>query len=426
MRILVIGGGGREHALVWKIKQSSLVEKVYCAPGNPGIGQTAECVAVSASDIDGLLAFASKNKIDLTVVGPEDPLVHGVVDEFEAQGLAIFGPSQKAAEIEGSKAFAKYIMDKYQIPTADCIVFDNATDAQDYLQEVDYPTVVKADGLAAGKGAIVCQNEETARSAIDKIMVERAFGEAGNKVLIEEFLVGEEASVLALSDGTNIVTLPPAQDHKPIFDNDEGPNTGGMGAYAPAPIVDAAMLNRVRTEILEPAIKGMAIEDRPYRGVLYAGLMITSKGPRVVEFNCRFGDPEAQAVLPLIRGDLVDAMLRIAKGKGLKSQIALANQWALCVVIASGGYPESYEKGKRIFGLEKKLGDDIVVFHAGTVQSGDGQIITNGGRVLGVTAIGDSLEAVRERAYWAVGKIAFDKAYYRKDIGAKALHYFSR
>jgi len=421
MRILVIGDGGREHALVWKLLQSPLTEKIFCAPGNPGIKQMAECVDLKTSDFDGLMNFARKNQIDLTVVGPEEPLVNGIVDEFEAQGLSIFGPSKKAAEIEGSKAFTKYLLDKYKIPTADCIVLTDFDEARGYLTEIEYPAVVKADGLAAGKGTIICQNEQQAETALQKIMVERAFGAAGDKVIVERFMVGEEASVLALTDGESLAYLPSAQDHKAIFDNDEGPNTGGMGAYSPAPVIDEKMLARIQAEIFEPTIKAMAKENRPYRGILYAGLMITAAGPKVVEFNCRFGDPETQVILPLVKTDLLEVMLRVARGKRLNDRIDIYNRWAMCVVVASGGYPGNYENGKRIFGLDKKLGDDIVVFHAGTRADHDGQIVSDGGRVLGVTAFGDDFLHVREQAYWAVGKITFDKAYYRKDIGAKAL-----
>ncbi|RMF61366.1 MAG: phosphoribosylamine--glycine ligase [Calditrichaeota bacterium] len=420
MKILVVGSGGREHALVWKILQSPLVSRVYCAPGNPGIAQSAECVRLSADDISGLVNFARRKEIDLTVVGPEQPLVDGIVDEFEAQGLNIFGPSKKAAEIEGSKAFAKYLMDRYGIPTADCVVFDDYDEARAYLKEIDYPTVIKADGLAAGKGSIVCHSEDEALAALEKIFIERAFGAAGDKVIVEEFMRGEEASVLALTDGETVVCLPSAQDHKAIFDHDQGPNTGGMGAYAPAPVIDKEMLARIRGEIIEPTIKGMALEGRPYRGVLYTGLMITEDGPRVVEFNCRFGDPETQAILPLLESDLVDLMYRVARRKPLEPTIRTYDKWAICVVVASGGYPGKYERGKPIFGLEKNLGDDIVIFHAGTKEVA-GKILTDGGRVLGVTAIANDFHTARKRVYWAVEKIAFDKAYYRKDIGAKAL-----
>lgn len=420
MRILVIGGGGREHALIWKIRQSPFVEDIYCAPGNPGIAELANCVDVAPTDVEALLSFVRKKEIDLTVVGPETPLVAGIVDEFESQGLTIFGPSKRAAEIEGSKAYAKYLMDRYDIPTADCIVFDKYEAASKYLNEIDYPTVVKADGLAAGKGTFICQTYEQAATALEQIMVKRVFGESGKNVVIESFMKGEEASVLAFTDGENLTYFHSAQDHKAIFDNDEGPNTGGMGAYAPAPVIDADMQERVRKEIMEPTVKAMALEKRAYRGVLYAGLMITPEGPKVVEFNCRFGDPEAQAILPLVKSDLVDIMFRIAKGKKIASEIELLDKWAMCVVIASGGYPDEYEEGKQIFGLEKDLGSDVLVFHAGTRQQ-NSKIVTSGGRVLGVTAVADDFPSVRKKAYWAVGKITFDKAYYRKDIGAKAL-----
>ncbi len=423
MTILVVGGGGREHALVWKINQSPLVEKIYCAPGNPGIGELAECVNVKQNDIDGLLNFARKKSIDLTVVGPEDSLVAGIVDEFESQGLKIFGPSQKAAEIEGSKAFSKYILDKYKIPTADCIVFDRFDDAKSYLKEIEYPAVVKADGLAAGKGTFICETEAQALTAISKVMIKKIFGDSGNKVLIEKFMKGEEASILGFTDGKNIAYLPSAQDHKAIFDNDEGPNTGGMGAYAPAPVITEKMFARICKEVFEPAVKAMALEGRPYRGVLYAGLMITAEGPKVVEFNCRFGDPEAQAILPLIDSDLVEMMLRIATGKNINAHIQLSDKWSMCVVIASGGYPADYEKGKEIFGLEKKFGEDVEIFQAGTKNTESGKVVSNGGRVLGVTVVGADFHSVREKAYWAVRKITFDKAYYRRDIGMKALRH---
>lgn len=426
MKILVVGSGGREHALVWKIAQSPRVERIYCAPGNVGMKSLAECVAISPAEIAKLLNFVGKKAVDLTVVGPEDPLVNGIVDTFEAQGLPIFGPTKKAAEIEGSKVFTKYLLDKYKIPTADCIVFDDYEEAQSYLKEVDYPTVVKADGLAAGKGTFICQEEDQAQAALQKIMIHKVFGEAGNKVIVEEFMMGEEASILAISDGENLAYLPTAQDHKAIFDNDEGPNTGGMGAYAPAPVINAEMFERVHTEIMAPTIQAMALENRPYRGVLYAGLMITAEGPKVVEFNCRFGDPETQAVLPLVKGDLVEFMWQVAHGEKIPRTIKLyKNKWAMCVVIASGGYPGGYQKGKQIFGLEKNFGKEIAIFHAGTREE-NGRILTNGGRVLGVTAVDKDLRAVREKAYWAVGKITFDRAYYRKDIGAKAFLHLRR
>ncbi|MDZ7373455.1 MAG: phosphoribosylamine--glycine ligase [candidate division KSB1 bacterium] len=420
MKVLVIGSGGREHALVWKIAQSPLVDKVYCAPGNAGICQMAECVDLPVSDFDALLRFAQRKRIDLTVVGPEAPLVAGIADLFRAHGLLVFGPDRQAAEIEGSKAFAKYLMDRYGVPTADCVVFSDPEEALSYAQREPLPMVVKADGLAAGKGSIVCRTRQEAVQAVQQIMVDRIFGEAGSKVVIEEYLEGEEASILAITDGERMVILPPSQDHKPIYDGDKGPNTGGMGAYCPAPVVDRTVLERVRIEILEPTIRGMAQEGRPYRGCLYAGLMITSEGPKVVEFNCRFGDPETQAVLPAIDEDLVPLLQGAAAGNLPTQGVLEAKRWAVCVVMASGGYPGPYEKGKVIHGLDRSFPNDVIIFHAGTRREKD-QLLTDGGRVLGVTGLGSSVTEAIERAYWAVGKIAFDGAYYRKDIGQKAV-----
>ncbi len=426
LNILVVGGGGREHALVWKIAQSSLVSKIYCAPGNPGISKLAECVDISPSDLNGLLAFALSKTIDLTVVGPEIPLVAGITDLFEEQGLGIFGPSQGAAELEGSKVFAKYLLEKYDIPTAGYKVFESFDDACAHLKTIPFPTVIKADGLAAGKGALICKTEHEAITALEMIMIDRQFGDAGSRVVIEEFMQGEEASVIALTDGENLAYLPPSQDHKAIFDGDQGPNTGGMGAYAPAPVIDAAMMRRVHKEIMLPTVKAMALEDRPYRGVLYAGLMVTKDGPKVVEFNCRFGDPEAQVLLPLIKADLVDTLFRISRGKRIDSDLKQHSKWALCVVLASGGYPGSYENGKRVVGLDGYLGEETMIFHAGTDFDADGQVVTSGGRVLGVTATGEDFYSARKSAYSAVGKVAFDKAYYRKDIGEKAKKHLAK
>jgi len=420
MKILVVGGGGREHTLVWKIAQSPLVEKIYCAPGNAGISQLAECISIKDSDIDALLKFADKNQIDLTVVGPEVPLSLGIVDAFQSQGLKIFGPSKKAAELESSKIFAKYLMDKYNIPTASYKKFDEHEQAKKYLESCSIPVVIKADGLAAGKGAIVCLSLDEAQESLQKLMVQRIFGEAGKKVIIEEYLRGQEASVLAFTDGVNVLLLAPAQDHKPIFGGDKGPNTGGMGAYAPAVLVDNEMLKLVQEKILEPAVKGMALEDRPYRGVLYAGLMITKQGPKVVEFNCRFGDPETQVILPLMKNDIVPLLLACSENKIKESYLETNNKFAVCVIMASGGYPGKYEKGKGIIGLDRKFDEHVIIFHAGT-KCVDAKLVTNGGRVLGVTALGDNIENAIKRAYSAVGKIAFDGAYYRKDIGYKSL-----
>lgn len=420
MKILVVGGGGREHTLVWKLAQSPLVKKIYCAPGNAGISQLAECVPIVDTDIDQLLKFADKNQIDLTVVGPEASLALGIVDTFQSQGLNVFGPSKRAAEIESSKIFAKYLMEKYHIPTAAHKTFDQYDVAKKYLESVAIPIVIKADGLAAGKGAIVCFTREEAEDSLKKMMVQRTFGDAGKRVVIEQYLRGQEASVLAFTDGVNLLPLAPAQDHKPIFDGDKGPNTGGMGAYAPAVLVNNEMLKTVQKKILEPAIKGMALEDRPYRGVIYAGLMITRQGPKVIEFNCRFGDPEIQAILPLVSNDIVPVLQGCSNGKIEKLNIATNKKFAVCVIMASGGYPGKYEKGKDIIGLERKFGDDVIIFHAGTKLI-NSKVVTSGGRVLGVTALGDDIGVAINRAYRAVGKITFDGAYYRKDIGYKAL-----
>ena len=421
MRILVVGGGGREHTLVWKIAQSTEVGRLYAAPGNPGMAQLAECVDIGADDTDKLLAFAIRERIDLTVVGPEVPLALGIVDRFEERGLKIFGPSGKAAELESSKGFSKDLMAKYGIPTARYGRFTSSEEAVRYVREQGAPIVVKADGLAAGKGVLICRTQAEALEAVRTIMEDQAFGAAGQEVVVEEFLEGEEASILALTDGETILPLVASQDHKAIFDGDGGPNTGGMGAYAPAPVVTEAVLERVMEQVLRPAVDGMAKEGRLYKGVLYAGLMIKDEKLKVVEFNCRFGDPESQVVLPLLKTDLVALMMAVAEGRLGEMALEESDDAAVCVVMASGGYPGSYEKGKRITGLEAaREMDDVVVFHAGTAVR-DGAIVTDGGRVLGVTAVGADIGCAIDRAYEAVGKIHFEGAYYRKDIGAKAL-----
>lgn len=425
LRVLVVGSGGREHALVWKLAQSPLVQKIFCAPGNPGIAQLATCIDVAATHLSGLRQFAREAGIDLTVVGPEAPLVAGIVDEFEAHDLAIFGPSRVAAMLEGSKAFAKELMRKYHIPTADYQVFEKFEEARDCIKEARLPVVVKADGLAAGKGSVVVRSQPEALAAVERIMLQKEFGDAGNGIVVEEFMHGEEVSVLALTDGLNLLVLPPAQDHKQIFDNDEGPNTGGMGAYAPAPVVTSALLEDIRRRILEPAIHAMAMEGRRYRGVLYAGLMITADGPKVVEFNCRFGDPEAQVIVPLIRSDLAEAMWRVAQGDLDGFGLEVTERWALGVVIAASGYPGAYDTGKVVHGLERAAAGDTLIFHAGTALDQHGRVLTKGGRVLVATGLGDSFTAARAAAYQAVGKIAFDGAYYRKDIGVKALRHLA-
>lgn len=420
MNVLVVGGGGREHTLVWKIGQSPLVKKVYCTPGNPGIAKDAACEKISADDLDGLLSFAKKKKIDLTVVGPEAPLVAGIVDLFEKNGLRIFGPSKTAAALEGSKVFAKNIMKKYEIPTADFKVFDDAEKAKIYLKDAAMPIVLKADGLAAGKGVLVCEDRNSAYNALAQIMEQRAFGAAGDKIVVEACLSGQEVSLLALSDGESLVYMIPSQDHKRILDGDQGLNTGGMGAYAPTPFIDEPTMLQIKSEIMEPMIKAMQAEGCPYRGVLYAGLMLTERGPKVLEFNCRFGDPETQVVLPLSQSDLVEAI--IAADEGRLDQIEWKNisLAAVCVVIASGGYPEKYEKGKLILGLDGPGEKDVHIFHAGTGLE-NGRIVTSGGRVLGVTAIALDIAGAKNKVYESVRKITFDGAYYRNDIAAKAL-----
>jgi phosphoribosylamine--glycine ligase len=421
MKVLVVGGGGREHALVWKIVQSPEVTKVYCAPGNAGISEQATTIPIKANDLNGLLEFALKEKIDLTVVGPEDPLTKGIVDLFESKGLFIFGASRKAAKIEGSKAFAKEMMKKYHIPTAFYEIFDNRDDAVKYIRKQGAPIVVKADGLAAGKGVIVCKTVEEAFQSVDKIMKEKIFGEAGNRMVIEEYLVGEEASYIAFTDGKAILPLASSQDHKPIFEDDQGPNTGGMGAYSPAPVVTEEVHERIIEKILRPIIYGMGEEGRPYKGVLYAGLMILDGHPKALEFNARFGDPETQPVLMRMKGDIIPILEACMKGTLSHHRIEWDSRASLCVVMASKGYPGDYEKGKLIQGLkEVSRMEGVFVFHAGTALK-DGQIITNGGRVLGVTGLGEDISRAIERTYRAVKKISWDGVHYRTDIGQKAL-----
>jgi len=422
MKVLVIGGGGREHALVWKIRKSPLVKKVFCCPGNAGISREARCIPIAADRPQELLQFAVKEKIDLTVVGPEVPLVMGIVDLFTDNGLKIFGPTRRAAELEGSKAFAKHLMAHYHIPTAAYEVFDDLQKAKDFVNRQQGPLVVKADGLAAGKGVIVCPERRRAHEALEQLMAQNAFGEGGRRVVIEECLSGEEVSVLALSDGENVLTMLPAQDHKRILDGDQGPNTGGMGAYAPCPFVSEALMTCMKRDILEPTIRGMALEGRPYKGVLYAGIMLTADGPKVLEYNCRFGDPETQVVLPLIKGDLVEAMLAAIDGRLAEITWRHYASSAVTVVLASGGYPDKYQTGQVILGSEGPFAREVKVFHAGT-RLVDGRCVSAGGRVLSVTALAPNLPQAIDKAYAAVGKITFDGAYYRKDIGAKGLAY---
>lgn len=421
MKILVIGSGGREHAIVWKLAQSPLAEEIYCAPGNAGIADLAECVNIPADDVDTLLEFAQAEKIGLTVVGPEAPLAAGIVDKFTAAGLKIFGPSQKAAMIEGSKALAKEIMEKYGIPTAKYAAFTDKEAALAYLDANPAPIVVKADGLAAGKGVVVAMTTAEAREAVESMLSGNAFGAAGARVVIEEYLEGEEVSVLAFSDGKTVLPMVSAQDHKRVFDDDKGPNTGGMGAYSPAPIYTPQLAGQVLQQVLQPAVDGMRQEGRLYKGVLYAGLMLTAQGVKVLEFNARFGDPETQAVLMRLQSDLAEIMLAVIDERLDEYSLSWADEAAVCVVMASGGYPGAYAKGQPISGLPQAAEQaDTVVFHAGTKFSGQ-QVVADGGRVLGVTASAPTIKAAIDKAYQAVDLISWQDCFCRRDIGAKAL-----
>jgi phosphoribosylamine--glycine ligase len=425
VNILVIGSGGREHALVWKLRQSHRIDSLYCVPGNAGIGQICTLVPVKPTDIKSLLKFADEKSVDLTVVGPEQPLVEGIVDAFESRGHKIFGPTKAAAQLEGSKVFSKDFMKRNRIPTASyrCFSAQEDREAKKFIDTLEFPVVVKADGLAAGKGVLICENRQDAYQALEAIVQHREFGSAGDRLVVEEYLSGEEASVFILTDGERYAALAPAQDHKRILDGDRGKNTGGMGAYAPAPIVTEALLQQVVRDVVHPTLEGMNREGAPYRGCLYIGLMITADGPKVLEYNCRFGDPETQVVVPLIDGDCAEIFLSIADRRLDPSTVKMHPASAVCVVMASLGYPDKYETGKEILGLENiKAEDGVVVFHAGTKME-NAAIVSAGGRVLGVTAIGfnDELEQTIQSAYRAVEKITFDGAYYRSDIGKKAL-----
>ena len=422
MKILVVGGGGREHSLVWKIRQSPVVDELFCAPGNAGIAQQAECVPIGAEDIDKLKKFALENAIDLTIVGPEAPLIDGIVNQFDSVGLRIFGPTKAAARLEASKSFAKEIMRSRDVPTGAFRVFVDVEEAMNYIRSAEPPMVVKADGIAAGKGVTVAHDREAAETAVRRCMVERAFGHAGDKIIIEECLEGEEASILAFTDGRTVVPMVSSQDHKPVYDNDEGPNTGGMGAYSPAPIVSDETEHEIYERIMVPVVEAMAEGGIPYKGVVYAGLIITEQGPMVLEFNARFGDPENQVIMPRLKSDLVPVLMACTEQGELEK---MTLEWlpgaCVTVVMASDGYPGSYEKGFPIEGLdEAESSDDVTVFHAGTAIK-NSCIVTAGGRVLGVTALGPDIPSAIERAYDAVGKIRFEGVHYRKDIGAKAL-----
>jgi phosphoribosylamine--glycine ligase len=419
MNVLVIGGGGREHALVWKLSQSPLVETVYCAPGNPGM---VGVEAVASTDIETLCAFATDHRVGLTMVGPEAPLCAGIVDAFRSRGLRIFGPDRQAAQLEGSKAYAKAFMEKYGLPTAACGVFHEAQPALDYVRAQGAPIVVKADGLAAGKGVVVAMTLAEAEAAI-RACFDGAFGDAGKTVLVEECLIGEEASILALTDGKTFAPLASSQDHKRIGDGDTGPNTGGMGAYSPAPVVTEALWETIRRDILAPFVEGCRREGLDYRGVIYAGIMVTAQGPKLLEFNVRFGDPETQAVLMRLDSDLAEALVATADGQLDQVQLRWSPEPAVCVVMAAGGYPGAYAKGMEITGLDAAAASGAVVFHAGTARNAAGRIVTHGGRVLGVTARATSLRAAVDKAYQAVGCIHWDGAYCRHDIAHRALEH---
>lgn len=421
MDILVVGKGGREHALIWALHRSKSTKNLYAAPGNPGMATCATCVQIDPEDGRAIADFAQDRHIDLVVVGPDGALAAGVVDALEERGIKAFGPTKAAAEIEWSKTFAKQLMIDEGIPTAAFASFTEAGAAKAYVRKQGTPIVVKADGLAAGKGVAVCMTEDDAFSAIDERMVDTAFGDAGQCVVIEEFMAGEEASVFALTDGETALPMIPTQDHKQIYEGDLGPNTGGMGAYAPAPLIDDDMLDRIQEEIILPTIKGLKARNRLYRGVLYCGIMMTESGPKVVEFNSRFGDPETQVLMPLLINDFADLALAVSEGNLPDTPLSWHQKAATCVIVASNGYPGSYEKGKAITGMDRLADlDDVIPFHADTSLSGD-TLITNGGRIMGITALADDLPASIRRAYEAVDIISFENKYFRRDIGSKAL-----
>jgi len=419
VKILVVGSGGREHAIIWKLSQSSKVKKIYCAPGNGGISELAECVPILATEVERIADWAEENKIDLTIIGMDDPLMLGIVDLFEERGLRVFGPRKNAAIIEGSKVFAKDLMKKYNIPTAGYEVFEDAVKAKEYLNNCSYPVVLKADGLALGKGVLICQNKNEALLGVDEIMVDKKFGNAGTRMVVEEFMTGPEVSVLSFCDGEHLIPMVSAQDHKRAFDNDEGLNTGGMGTFSPSKFYDEQLNEKCMEELFLPTLKAMKEEGRPFTGIIFFGLMLTPQGPKVLEYNARFGDPEAQVVLPRLKNDLVDVFQAAIDGKLNEINLEWIEDAAVCVVLASGGYPLDYKKGYKITGLDKqKNKEDIVVFHAGTKLEND-SYYTNGGRVLGVTALGKDINIAREKAYKAVSEINFEDKQYRTDIGIK-------
>jgi phosphoribosylamine---glycine ligase len=421
MKVLVVGGGGREHAIVWKLSQSRHVDKIYCSPGNAGISEMAECLDIGVSNIDRLLDFVKYEWVDLTVVGPEEPLSKGIVNAYEKEGRKILGPTQEAAQLESSKVFAKEFMKRYGIPTAEYGVFTSHLHAEDYVRMKGAPVVIKASGLAAGKGVFVAQTMDEAVQALRLIMKEKVFGEAGEKVVVEEYLEGEEASFMAFLDGKTIIPMASSQDHKRVFDGDEGPNTGGMGAYSPAPVVTRELEEIIMERIMWPTMRGLRSDGITYRGILYAGLMIRDGLPYVLEFNCRLGDPEAQPLLSRLDSDFFDISVAVIEGRLSETAIRWRKEPSICVVLASKGYPGAYEKGNVITGLEEQRGQkDLFVFHAGTSFQ-NGSLVTSGGRVLGVTALGVDMREARERAYSAIGKIHFEGMHFRKDIAHRAL-----
>ena len=418
MKILVVGSGGREHAIVWKLAQSPKAEKIYCAPGNGGIGELAECVDIGAMEFEKLAAFAKEKEIDLTVIGMDDPLCGGIVDVFESQGLRVFGPRKNAAILEGSKAFSKDLMKKYGIPTADYQVFTDPEKAEEYLETAKFPIVLKADGLALGKGVLICNTLEEAKAGVKTLMLDKQFGSAGDEIVIEEFLTGREVSVLSFVDGKTIKIMTSAQDHKRAKDGDQGLNTGGMGTFSPSPFYTEEVDAFCREHIYQKTVDAMRAEGREFKGIIFFGLMLTADGPRVLEYNARFGDPETQVVLPRMKNDLADVFEACVDGTLDQVELEFEDNAAVCVVLASDGYPEKYEKGFPISGLEAFDGkNDYFVFHAGTKRGADGQILTNGGRVLGVTATGKDLKEARKKAYEATGWISFENKYMRTDIG---------
>ncbi|MEE9175955.1 MAG: phosphoribosylamine--glycine ligase [Thermodesulfobacteriota bacterium] len=423
MKVLVVGGGGREHALCWKISKSPIVKALFCAPGNVGISKHATSVDIKVTDIESMVRFARAEEIDLTVVGPEIPLSLGIVDRFQEENLNIFGPNKAAAEIESSKVYSKNLMKKYDIPTAFFSTFYDYGDAVNWVKEVKPPLVIKADGLAAGKGVIICHTEEESIDALDGIMRSKIFGDSGNRVVIEEFLQGEEVSFIAFTDGENVLPLASSQDHKALLDGDKGPNTGGMGAYSPAPIVTSELHEAIMNQVMIPTVRALKEEGRVYKGILYAGLMIEGTDIKVLEFNCRFGDPEAQPLLMRMRSDIVPIMRAISRGEVAEGEIQWYDQASVCVVMASKGYPGDYKKGFQIDRIDDVNDmDGVIVFHSGTSRDGS-NIVANGGRVLGVTALGDNIPDAIRTAYNAVNHIDFESLYFRTDIGKKALKY---